>query len=42
MKTIDASSVPEKLIAIFPKDVPQEVLTDQDSKFTSQLLLELY
>ena len=43
MKNIDAGSVADKLIAIFSRvGVPQEILTDQGTNFTSQLLVELY
>jgi len=43
MKSIDASSVAEELVTIFSRvGVPKEVLIDQGSNFTSQLLSELY
>ncbi len=43
MKHIDAASVAEELIKIFARvGVPKEVLTDQGTNFTSQLLTELY
>jgi len=43
LKSIDAESVAEELIKIFARvDVPREILTDQGSYFTSQLLAELY
>ena len=43
MKHVDAASVAEELIKIFSRvGVPKEVLTDQGTNFTSQLLTELY
>ena len=43
MRHIDAASVADELIKIFSRvGVPQEILTDQGSNFTSQLLAELY
>ena len=43
LKSIDAESVAEELIKVFARmGVPQEILTDQGSNFTSQLLVELY
>ena len=43
MRQIDAASVADELIKIFSRvGVPQEILTDQGSNFTSQLLAELY
>ena len=43
MKNIDAGSVADELIKIFSRvGVPQEILTDQGTNFTSQLLIELY
>ena len=43
LKSIDAEHVAEELIKVFARvRVPQEILTDQGSNFTSQLLAELY
>ena len=43
MKSVDAASVAEELLKIFSRvGVPQEILTDQGTNFTSQLLVELY
>ena len=43
LRTIDAEHVAEELIKLFARvGVPQEILTDQGSNFTSQLLAELY
>ena len=43
MRSIDAKHVAEELIKVFSRvGVPQEILTDQGSNFTSQLLAELY
>ena len=43
MKHIDAVSVAEELVKFFSRvGVPREILTDQGTNFTSQLLLELY
>ena len=43
MKSIDAEHVAEELIKLFARvGVPQEILTDQGSNFTSQLLAEIY
>ena len=43
MKYVDAASVAEELVRIFSRvGVPKEVLTDQGTNFTSQLLSELY
>ena len=43
LSSIDAEHVAEKLIQVFSRmGVPQEILTDQGSNFTSQLLDELY
>ena len=49
MKHIDAGIVAEELIKVFSLvgvpsrvRVPQEILTDQGTNFTSQLLIELY
>ena len=39
MKSVDAASVAEELLKIFSRvGVPQEILTDQGTNFTSQLL----
>ena len=43
LRTIDAEHIAEQLIGVFARvGVPQEILTDQGSNFTSQLLAELY
>ena len=43
MKNLDAGSVAEELIKVFSRvGVPQEILTDQGTNFTSKLLTELY
>ena len=43
LRSIDAEHVAEELIKVFSRvGVPQEILTDQGSNFTSQLLTELY
>ena len=40
---IDAASIAEELLKIFARvGVPEEILTDQETNFTSQLLTELY
>ena len=41
--SIDAEPIAEQLIGVFARvGVPQEILMDQGSNFTSQLLAELY
>ncbi len=43
MKSIDAEHVAEELVGIFSRvGIPREILTDQGTNFTSQLLTELY
>lgn len=43
MKSVDAASVAEELLKIFSRvGVPKEILTDQGTNFTSQLLIEIY
>uniref|UniRef100_A0A1X7U211 RNA-directed DNA polymerase n=1 Tax=Amphimedon queenslandica TaxID=400682 RepID=A0A1X7U211_AMPQE len=43
LKSIDAESVAEKLIELMSRvGVPEEILTDQGSNFTSRLLTEIY
>ena len=43
MKGVDGASVVEELLKIFSRvEVQQEILTDQETNFTSQLLVELY
>ena len=43
LKSIDAAHMAEELIKVFARlGVPKEILTDQGSNFTSQLLAELY
>ena len=43
LRSIDAECIADKLIHFFARHgVPREILTDQGSNFTSQLLAELY
>ena len=43
LRSIDAAHVADQLIKVFSRvGVPQEILMDQGSNFTSQLLAELY
>ena len=43
LKTIDAECIAEELVKIFEQmGIPKEILTDQGSNFTSQLLAEVY
>ena len=43
LKRIDVEHIAEELVQVFARvGVPQEILTDQGSNFTSQLLAELY
>ena len=43
MRSVDAEHVAEELVAMFSQvGVPWEILTNQGSNFTSQLLSELY
>ena len=43
LRYIDAASVAEELLKLFSRvGVPKEILTDQGTNFTSQLLIELY
>ena len=43
LKSIDASHIAEQLVTLFSRyGVPEEILTDQGSNFTSQLLTEIY
>ena len=43
LKSIDAECIAEELIVFFSRvGVPKEILTDQGSNFTSQLLTEIY
>eukprot|EP00731_Ephydatia_muelleri_P003215 Em0001g3215a len=43
MRTIDAENVAEELVKLFARvGIPSEILTDQGSNFTSQLLAEFY
>ena len=43
LKSIEAERIAEELIKLFARvGIPQEILTDQGSNFTSQLLAELY
>ena len=43
LRTIDAEAMAEELVKIFSRvEIPKEILTDQGSNFTSQLLVEVY
>ena len=43
LRTIDANAVAEELLSFFARvGVPEEILTDQRTNFTSQLLKEVY
>eukprot|EP00731_Ephydatia_muelleri_P020019 Em0012g844a len=43
MQAVDAEAVAEELVKMFSRvGIPQKILTDQGSNFTSQLLAELY
>ena len=43
LRSIDAASVAEELVKVMARvGVPEEILTDQGSNFTSQLLAEVY
>ena len=43
IRTIHASTIAEELIKLFSKmGVPEEILTDQGTNFTSRLLDEVY
>ena len=43
LRSIDAVHIAEELIKVFARlGIPEEILTDQGSNFTSQLLAELY
>ena len=43
LRSIDAEHIAEELLVVFSRvGVPKEILTDQGSNFTSQLLTELY
>ena len=43
MRTIDAERVAEELVQMFARvGIPQEILTDQGTNFTSQLLAQVY
>ena len=43
LKSIDAENIAEELVKIFSRvGLPREILTDQGSNFTSQLLREMY
>jgi transposase InsO family protein len=42
LRTIDANDVAEELLALSRVGVPQEILTDQGTNFTSQLISEVY
>ena len=43
MKSVDAESVAEEMVKMFARvGLPEEILTDQGSNFTCQLLAEMY
>ena len=43
LRAIDAETVAEELVKLFARvGIPREILTDQGSNFTSQLLVEVY
>ena len=43
LRTIDAEHVAEELVKMFARvGIPKEILTDQGTNFTSQLLAEIY
>ena len=43
MKNIDAEAVADELLKVFSRvGIPKEILKDQGSNFTAQLLAELY
>ena len=43
LRSIDAEHVAEEIVKVFTRvGVPEEILTDQGSNFTSQLLMEVY
>ena len=43
LRTCDAEAVAEELVKLFSRvGIPKEILTDQGTNFTSQLLAELY
>ena len=43
LRSIDAEHIAEELVKVFARvGIPEEILTDQGSNFTSQLLAELY
>ena len=43
LRTLDANAVAEELLAFFARvGVAEEILTDQGTNFTSQLLREVY
>ena len=43
LQSIDAEHIAEELIKVFAQvGIPQEILTDQGSNFTSKLLSEFY
>ena len=43
LKTIDAKTIAEELIKVFARvGIPREILTDQGTNFTSQMLAEVY
>ena len=43
VRTIDANTIAEELLVVFSRvGIPEEMLTDQDTNFTSQFLSEIY
>ena len=43
LKSFDAAQIVEELLKLFARvEIPHEILTDQGSNFTSQLLTEIY
>ena len=43
MRSVEAERVAEELVTLFAKvGIPEEILTDQGTNFTSRLLKELY
>ena len=43
LRSIDAEHIAEELVVVFSRiGIPKEILTDQWTNFTSQLLMEVY
>ena len=43
MRSVDTEHVAEELVHIFSRvGIPKEILTEQDTNFTSELLAEMY